>query len=133
MIGRTRWFSAIHALTWSSTSRSSAAVRPCEWLKSKRSLSGADVGARLADVVAQAPAERRLEQVGRRVVALGRVAGRPVDAGDDALAGVELAGLEHGEHGLVLAQADDLGHPGAAVARGALDHPAVADLAPPAA
>src|SRR5213076_3085336 len=50
-------------------------------------LVGADVGAGLVDVRAEAPTQRRVQQVGRGVVALGGVAGGAVDVGADALTG----------------------------------------------
>ena len=53
-------------------------------------------------VRAQAPAQRGVEQMGRGVVALGGVAGGPIDLGVDALAGLEVAVLgRHGQHLIV--------------------------------
>jgi hypothetical protein len=54
-------------------------------------LVGLDRGARLADVPAQALAQRGVQQVGRRVVALRRPAGRRIHPRDHALALVQLA------------------------------------------
>ena len=91
-------------------------------------LVGPDVGARLADVLAEALAQRRVQQVRRGVVALGQPP-RGIDARDHALALVQLA-LDRLEHErLVVAEAHDVDDPGAAVAVRALDHALVGDLA----
>jgi len=60
------------------------------------------------DVAAQARAQRRVQKMGRGVVALRRAAGEPVHARVDALALVQLALLEHGVERLILAEADRL-------------------------
>ncbi len=57
-------------------------------------LVGADVGAGLAHVLAEALAQRGVQQVRGGVVALGRVAGGVVDAGEHGLVGVELPLLQ---------------------------------------
>ena len=89
----------------------------------------ADVGARLAHVGAEALAQRGVQQVRRRVVALGRAAGVAVDLREHPLAVVQLARerLEHER--LVVAEAHDVDDLGAAAAVLALDHAGVVDLA----
>ncbi len=67
----------------------------------------ADVGAGLAHVVAEALAQRGVQQVRRGVVALSGVARRVVDAREHGLAGVQLAPLEHDRERLVVAEAKD--------------------------
>ena len=91
-------------------------------------LVGPDVRAGLAHVGPEPLAQRRVQQVGRGVVALGQPA-RGVDARDHALALVQLA-LDRLEHErLVVADAHDVEHARRAAAVLALDHPAVVDLA----
>ena len=89
----------------------------------------ADVGAGLAHVGAEALAQRRVQEVRRRVVALGRAPRVAVDARVDALAVVQLAllGLEHER--LVVAEPHDVDDLRAAAAVLALDHAGVVDLA----
>jgi hypothetical protein len=83
--GRTRSLRRIQSLTRSSTPR--APRRSAAGLgEVEAQLVRADVGAGLADVVARALAQRRVQQVGGRVVAGRRVARDAVDARDDALA-----------------------------------------------
>ena len=89
-----------------------------------------DVGARLAYVGAEALAQGRLEQVGRRVVGLGGVSETVIDLGADPLARSQRAALEAHLERLVLADADDVLDDGAAVAVLAFDHALVGDLAP---
>ena len=91
-------------------------------------LVGADVGAGLAHVGAQPRAQRRVQEVGRGVVGLGRVARPRVDARDHPLAGLELALLDHDGDRLVVAHPEDVGHAGAAVAVLAGDLADVGDL-----
>ena len=93
-------------------------------------LVGADVGAGLAHVAAEALAQRGLQQVRGGVVALGRVAG---DGGRRARARARPRCSspcldDHLEHP-VLADPDDVLDARAAVAVGALDHADVGDLA----
>ena len=92
-------------------------------------LVGADVGAGLAHVRAEALAQRGVQQVGGGVVALGRVAGGVVDAREHGLLGVERPPLEHHRERLVVAEAEDALHARAAVAVLALDRADVGDLA----
>jgi hypothetical protein len=80
---RTGWLSAISALTRSSTYRMSSSLSAAPWVKSKRSLSGPTYEPGLAHVRAQALAQRGVQQVRGRVVALGGVADRRRDARDD--------------------------------------------------
>ena len=79
VIGRTGSLRAIHSLTRSSTSRSSSSAQPLAVAEVEAQLVRADVGAGLAHVAAEALAQRRLQQVRRRVVGLGRVARAAVD------------------------------------------------------
>ena len=73
-------------------------------------------------------AQRRVEQVRRGVVGLGRVAGGRVDARDDALALVQLALDRLDDDRLVVAGAQHVDHARAAVAVLALDDARVGDL-----
>ena len=130
VIGRTGWFSTIQALTWSSTSRSSCARQRLAVAEVEAQLVGPDVGAGLAHVAAEPPAQRRVQQMRRRVVALGRVARATRSTrAYDALALVQLALLEDRVQRLVVAEPHDVGDARAAVAVGALDHADVGDLA----
>jgi hypothetical protein len=88
----------------------------------------ADVRTGLAHVRAQALAQRGVQQVRGRVVALGGVADRRRHTRDHprALAQRPVLDLEH--DGLVVAEAQHVGHPSAAVAVLALDHAGVGDL-----
>ena len=86
------------SLTWSSTSRSSSAAQRLAVGEVEAQLVGADVGAGLAHVAAQPPAQRGVQQVRRGVVALGGVAGGAVDVGAHALAGLDRAVLGHQRH-----------------------------------
>ena len=81
------------------------------------------------DVAAEARAQRRVQQVRRGVVGLGRAARRRVDRRDDALALVQLApdGLEHER--LVVAEPDHVDHARRAAAVLAADLAHVGDLA----
>ncbi len=89
----------------------------------------ADVGAGLAHVAAEALAQRRLQQVRRRVVGLRRVARAMVDRREHLLAGLELALLDHDRERLIVAQAEHLLHARAAVAVLAFDRADVGHLA----
>ena len=126
---RTGWLSRIQPLTVvldvaQLLGRQRAAVGEVE-----AQLVGADVGAGLADMVAEPPAQRRVQQVGGGVVALGRVPGRAVDVRADALAGLERPVLGHEREHLVVAEPQHVLDPGAAVAVLALDVARVGDLA----
>ncbi len=88
----------------------------------------ADVRAGLAHVAAERLAQRRVQEVGGGVVALGQVA-RGVHARDHALALVQLAGQRLEHQRLVVAEPDHVDDPGAAAAVLALDHAGVGDLA----
>ena len=79
---------------------------------------------------AEPPAQRGVQEMRGRVVGLGRVAERRVDARDHALARLELALVDLDDDGLVLAAAelDDVDDARPAVAVLALDHPDVGDL-----
>ena len=92
-------------------------------------LVGADVGAGLANVRSKPLPERRMQEVRRGVVALGRAPRAAVDSRVHALAVVQLAllGLEHER--LVVAEPDDVDHLRAAAAVLALDHARVVHLA----
>ena len=57
-------------------------------------------------MVAEPAAERGVQQVRRRVVGHRRPAGLDVDMGANALAGMQLAVLEPGDHDLVVVEAD---------------------------
>ena len=92
-------------------------------------LVGADVGAGLAHVLAEALAQRGVQQVGGGVVALGRVAGGVVDAGEHRLVGIGLSLLDDHRQRLVVAEAEDALHARATVAVLALDRADVGDLA----
>ena len=126
---RTGWLARIHSLTRSSTHATSSAASGAPWVKSKRSLSGPDVGAGLAHVRAEALAQRRVQEVRGGVVALGGAARGAVDERDHALALVQLARdrLEH-QH-LVVADPQHVGDARGAVARLAADLAGVVDLA----
>jgi hypothetical protein len=93
----------------------------------------ADVRAGLAHVVAQALAQGSVQQVGGRVVALGGVADRRRDARHHPRALAQRPVLDLEDEGLVVAQAQHVGHAGAAAAVLALDHAGVGDLPPPVA
>ena len=126
---RTGWLARIHSLTRSSTAATSSAASGWPVGEVEAQLVGPDVGAGLAHVRAEALAQRRVQEVGGGVVALGRAARGAVDARDHALALVQLA-LDRLEHQrLVVAEAQHVGHAGGAVARFAADLAAVVDLA----
>ena len=74
-------------------------------------------------------AQRRVQQVGGGVVALGRVPRGTVDVGVYALARLQLAALGDQRDDLVVADAQHVGDAGAAVAVGAFDVAGVGDLA----
>ena len=82
---RTGWLASTHSLTRSSTARTSSTDSGAPWVKSKRSLSGPDVGAGLAHVAAEPLAQRGVQQVGGGVVALGGAARAAVDLRHHAL------------------------------------------------
>ena len=92
-------------------------------------LVGPDVGAGLADVAAEALAQRGVQQVRGGVVGGRGAAGGGVDPREHPLALVQLARLGLEDERLVVAEAHDVDHGGAAVAALALDHAAVGDLA----
>ena len=89
----------------------------------------ADVGAGLAHVAAEALAQRRLQQVRGRVVALGRVASRVIDLREHGLAHAQRSLLHDDREGLVIGETEDVAHAGAAVAVLAFDRADVRDLA----
>ena len=126
---RTGWFSRIHALTVSSTSRSSSSLSAAAVGEVEPQLVGPDVRAGLADVVPEPPAQRRVQQVRGGVVALGRVPRRAVDVRVDALAGLELPALGHQRQHLVIAEPQHVLDAREAVAVGAFDVSGIGDLA----
>jgi hypothetical protein len=71
---------------------------------------------------AEPPAQRRVQQMSRRVVALRRVARGAVHVRVDALAGLKRAVLGGQLHDLVLPEPDHVDHLSAAAAAGALEH-----------
>ena len=92
-------------------------------------LVGPDVGAGLPHVGPEPLAERRVQQVGRGVVALGRVPGGAIDVRVDALADVDRPALGDDRQHLVVADPQDVLDPRAAVALQALDVTRIGDLA----
>ena len=101
-----------------------AAVREVE-----PQLVGPNVGARLAHVVAEPPAQRGVQQMGRRVVAGGRVARCAVDVRAHALAGLERAVLGDQRQHLIGTEPQHVVDARQAAAAGALDRPRVGHLA----
>ena len=90
-----------------------------------------DVGPGLVDVLPKPLAQRRVQQVRGRVVALGRVPGGAIHVRSNPLAGLELASFEHDRDDLVVAETNHVVDPCAAVAVEALDVATVGDLAAP--
>ena len=88
-----------------------------------------DVRAGLPDVGAEPLPQRGVQQMGRGVVALGRVPGGAVDVRVDALAHLDRAPLRDDREHLVVAEPQHVVDPGAAVAVQALDVARVGDLA----
>ena len=129
VIGRTGSLRRIHSLTRSSIACRSSARDPLAVGEVEAQLVGADVGAGLAHVRAQALAQRGVQQVRRGVVGLRRGARGAIDARDDALALVQLAALELDDERLVVADAHDVDDARRAVAALAFDRADVGDLA----
>ena len=119
---------AIHSFTRSSTPRSSASVSRCSVVEVEAQLVRPHVGAGLAHVIAQALAQRSVEQVGGRVVAHGGQAHVALHQRPHRLARLGLAARSvlEGQR-LVAAEAVDAHHPRRAGA--GLDHAAVGHLA----
>ena len=95
-------------MTRSSTARSSSAVSGAPWVKSKRSLSGPDVGAGLAHVRRRAPPAAPRAAGASPCGCTPSAAALGPDARDDALA-ARPARRRRTQH-LVVAEPDDAGH-----------------------
>ena len=130
MSARTGWLARIHSLTRSSTAARSSSRQRRAVGEVEAQLVRADVGAGLAHVRAEALAQRRVQQVRRRVVALGRAArvrGRRARRTRSPSCSSPARRLEHER--LVVAEAHDVDDRARAVAVLALDHAGVGDLA----
>ena len=88
------------------------------------------VGAGLAHVRAQHPAKGRLQQMGRRVIALGGTPGAGVHARQHRLALGQRAPLHDHAERLVVPEPEDVLDPRPAVPALAFDRADVGDLAP---
>src|SRR5581483_2763012 len=80
-------------------------------------------------MAAEAPSQRRVQQVGGGVVGLGGMAWAAIDVGVNSLAELELAPFENQREHLVVSQSQDVLYPREAVALAAFNVPRVGDLA----
>ena len=129
MSARTGWLARIIRFTRSSTQTAVLVAERRAVGEVEAQLVRADVGAGLADVGAEALAQRGVQEVRRRVVALGRAAGVAVDLREHPLAVVQLAAQRLEHERLVVAEAHDVDDLRAAAAVLALDHARVVHLA----
>ena len=125
---RTGWLSRIQTLTWSSIARNSSRRQRAAVREVEPQLVRAYVGAGLVDVGAEQLPERRVQQMGGGVVALGGVAGGAVYVGVHPLARLERSALGDERHDLIIAEAQHIFDARETVAVVALHVSGVGDL-----